>query len=242
MVSVYCCGCTGCSSLHISSVCYDVRVVYQQLRAPSLSLCLCLPSLIVVGWPPSPLFSRHICTHQTVYAHTCTRALLIAHPEREGGLLLPSTERLLHCVYTYPSRVWHPKSREERIFRFYWELSSLRILLCLSDSPTVCIWTTVVRNNYIYVSISLYLSAGLCPFVYHTPPVSLAWWGSWHNALWGCCYITDTTRHPWLGEWFWVKRRCVQSLGIWMQKVMVKCYHSAYLRLLINACFVPYLF
>ena len=69
----------------------------------------------------------------------------------------------------------------------------LTLLLCVFE-------LTVARNNYIYVSISLYLSAGLCLFVYHTPPVSLAWWGSWHNALWGCCYITDTTRHPWLGE------------------------------------------
>ena len=51
MVSVHCCDLWlhWVSRSTYLSVCYDVRVVYRQMRAPSLSLSLCLPSLIVVG-------------------------------------------------------------------------------------------------------------------------------------------------------------------------------------------------
>ena len=74
----------------------------------SLSLSVSPPGC---GWmtptylPPSPLFSRHICTHSTVYTHTCTRALLIAHPEKEKGLV----QKVSYPVSTYiPERTCLP--------------------------------------------------------------------------------------------------------------------------------------
>lgn len=133
--------------------------------------------------PPSPLFSRHICTHLTAYTLTCTRALLFAHPERER----PSRESLLPCVYIPESTclpcatwVWPTQDLEKRELDFYWEQAYLSLLLCVFE-------LTVAWDTYY-----LYL-LGMCLSL----PV---WLGLAHLG------VSLRRKHPW---WFWVRRWCI---------------------------------